>query len=239
MKRILILDTETTGLDPTVDQIIEIAVLLWDVRYRRVLQTHAQIIRARANPAQDYNGIPGGMLFESGSQGEAVWAFIDGFADAADRLVLAHNASFDRAFCAGLAQATFGPAARPLRWIDSLDDVTWPRPSSSRSLTSIALAHGVPVVAVHRAVDDCQTLARLLERCGELGHDVEAMLEAALAHARQPRFRFVAHEPFERNKDVKAAGFRWDGERREWWRVMTDVDAAQLDFSMAKVERVS
>lgn len=53
MKRIAIVDTETTGLDPVTDSVIELAVVLWDVEHRTTIASFAHLVLAEEKLPMD------------------------------------------------------------------------------------------------------------------------------------------------------------------------------------------
>ena len=55
---LLILDTETTGLEPASAQCIEVGAVLFQVPQRAVLAQVSFLLPAQANPAEAINGIP-------------------------------------------------------------------------------------------------------------------------------------------------------------------------------------
>src|SRR5262249_44340345 len=114
------------------------------------------------------------------------------------------------------------------RWIDTCWEVEWPmaKHADSRKVHALCLAHGLAVLDAHRALPDCQLLARLLERCHELCFDVGHLLERAL----RPKVEVVSLAPFEQKDIVKQHGFRWSPERKVWWRNMAAEDLAGLPF---------
>ena len=216
MRRILLLDTETSGLDPAVDHLLEVGLVVWSVEHRCILEAGSWILRAPGNPAEHLNGIPPAILAE-GRQREPVVAAVRRLAEGCSAIV-AHNGEFDRLWLPELAGS----------WIDSAWDLDWPRAGADRRLVSLALAHGLAVLDAHRALTDCILLARLLERVGELGHDVAQLLERAV----RPKVRVVSLLPYSTDNvaTVKAAGFRWRPESKEWWRMLAAEDVAALPF---------
>ena len=56
-QRLLIIDTETTGLDPQTDRCIEVGAVLFDVAHRSVLSQVSFLLPCELNPAQAVNGI--------------------------------------------------------------------------------------------------------------------------------------------------------------------------------------
>lgn len=219
MQRILIVDVETTGLDPKTDCVIEVAACLWSVTHNSAIATMAMLLPpTKANGAFPVNGISDAQLRDDAANSILI-AMDEGplwsaFKNA--EAVLAHNAAFDRQF--------LGSWSLPqLPWICSKEDVVWPGVAIGQSLINTALAMGVAVVEAHRALADVELLRRMLQKC----HD-PAMLEAALQRSQLPKIRYVAKDSYEQNSIAKKAGFYWDPERREWFRRMRATDAALL-----------
>ena len=220
MKTLLLLDTETSGLDPAKDQLLEVGMVLWSVEHRTTLASSAWLVYATSNAAEDINAIPPAALIVAGRDRVLALGDVKQWASQADAIV-AHNAEFDRQWV--------GDLGKP--WVDGAWDLAWPKASSDRKLHSLCLAHGLAVLDAHRALPDCQLLARLFERVAELGHDVGAMLERAM----RPKSKIVSLAPFEQKDVVKAAGFRWDPQGKVWWRNMAAEDVPALPFRTRRV----
>lgn len=226
MKTVLLLDVETDGLDDSA-KCIEVAVALFDLEHAAITRSYSTLIQATSNAAQALNGIDPALLANATST-QAAWSAVSRFAERAD-VVVAHNASFDRRFVPANTTGT-------LRWICTMSDVIWPRQTRvCDSLIGLALAHGVGVASAHRAFSDVDLLARLLNRCKDLGSDIEAMLARGL----RPKAGFEAIVPFERKDEAKDAGFKWNeaGDRR-WTRIMAIEDALQLPFEVRQITEV-
>lgn len=220
-RTVLLLDTETTGVESDAVA-IEVAVALYSVPHAAVVRSFSSLIRADANPAEKVNGIPVSLLAEA-LPPERVWPSVAAFAERSEAIV-AHNADFDRRFVPASL------ASRP--WICSMDDIAWPRGQAGMSLIGLALAHGLGVSHAHRAAVDVDMLGRLLSRVAEMGHDLGAMLVRGL----RPKATFQALVLYERNHEAKAAGFRWDGDAKRWWRSMAIEDAATLPFKVRQID---
>jgi len=225
MKNILIIDTETSGLDRATGHLLEVATALWSVEHRSVVKVRSWILRAETNAAEAVNGIPVALVREHphASNVHMTNQWVRAWATEADCIV-AHNAAFDSQW--------FEDDVQALPWVCSCDDLEWPRASTSRSLTALALAHGVGVVSAHRALDDVLTLTRLFERAGEMSADVSAMLTRGM----RPKGRYaVSATDFSeaRNALAKAAGFRW--EKPHWVRRMAREDVAGLPFDVKEL----
>lgn len=150
-------DLETTGFDPGADDVIEMAVLV--ARGPEVLERWSTLVRpTRPVPHEttQLTGISSEMLEGSPS---AESAALELARIVGSRPLIAHNASFDRAF---LERLGFGGGRLRGGWIDSLEvtRIALPRLRSHR-LTDLARAFGVPEGSAHRAPDDVETLFRI------------------------------------------------------------------------------
>ena len=221
IQTVLIIDTETTGLDPATDAIVEIAGVLYSLEHRTTIAQMSTLLDfGKGNAAEETNRIPPKALLHLSAEKE-IPASLRHMATHAD-VFAAHRADFDRSFVA----AADSHLAESLPWVDTKFDVEWPRSKHGDGLVHVALAHGVPVVSAHRALTDCMLLAALFERVQRAGKDLETMLKRAL----RPKARIVAEVPRERNDELKAAGFRWDPDRRQWWRTTFVDDVGSFAF---------
>jgi DNA polymerase-3 subunit epsilon len=221
---LLIVDTETSGLDPAAGQCLEVGAVLFHVPSRAVLGQLSFLLPAESNPARCVNGIDPAVtrLPQPWRQSLALFAAMVAAADA----VLAHNAAFDRQW--------FGVEPLPAidrPWICSMDDIRWPPERHLRprpSVRDLALAYGVPVWAAHRALTDCIYLAQVLERCEGL----DELLAAAL----EPRQLFRAELSYAERHQAKEAGFRWnDPVVGAWTRRLSSREARSLPFPVQPI----
>ena len=222
---LLILDTETTGLEPVSAQCIEVGAVLFHVPTRSVLSQVSFLLPAAANPAEHVNGIAAEVTRLPQPWQAGLKHFLALLADA--DAVLAHNAAFDAKWF-GLGQLP--PIDKP--WICSMDDIEWPPERHLRpapSVRDLALAYGVPVWAAHRALTDCIYLVQVLERCGDL--------EGLLAAAMEPKLLYRANLPYAERHKAKQAGFRWNEPvRGAWSRRLSERQAQALAFEVQRVE---
>ena len=221
MKSALLLDVEATDIDPKAGSLIEVGAVLWSIPHRCIIECFSGVMHAPENPAEHVNGIPAGLvsLCTPGFLGPV--RRVDEMAEVADAVV-AHKADFDRSWVepCGFDILNSSP------WICTIEDFTWPKPSPSKSLTALALAHGVAVVSAHRAIHDCLLLARCFEAIPDIGE----RLEAALEHAKLPKAEIHSLASYEDRELPKTAGFHWDPARKVWHRTMAIADAEKLPF---------
>jgi DNA polymerase III subunit epsilon len=229
---LLIIDTETTGLDPTVDRVVELAAILYSVEHQTILHQMSSICESPDNAAEHINRIPAGALrsVKAALESHSIKMF-QAMACEANFLV-AHNADFDKQWFQGDAsKSLINPRTQqPLRWLCTMDDFTWPRQNKpGDSLINLALAHGIGVSSAHRALTDCQLIAALLDRV------TKEELSSMLCEALTPRHLYMANVSFDNNQLAKNAGFKWKPERRMWVKKLTEAQANLFDFRVTRL----
>ena len=153
--RVLVLDTETTGLDAAADRVIEIGVV--EVKGDVEVGTWCSLVHADV-------GVPGRVTQITGITDAMVAAGLREI-DAVDVLagmlarvdaVVAWNAAFDRAFVAA-AFARAGVAMPPTPWFCALEAARLRRPDlKGYRLDLVARDLGIPTGRSHRALDDAR-----------------------------------------------------------------------------------
>ena len=204
-QQLLIIDTETTGLEPTLHQCLEVGAILFSVPHRCVLSQLSFLLPATSNPAIAVNGIDPKATQLSPPWHQSLQLF-EAMAAAAD-VAVAHNACFDRRW--------FGCGQLPcldMPWVCSMEDLAWPKALGLKarpSLRDLALAFSIPVWAAHRALTDCIYIAQVFERCDDL--------EALLLEALEPRQLYQAQVSYAQRQLAKDAGFRWNEPIKGAW----------------------
>ena len=214
----LLLDTETTGLDPSKGaKCIEVGLCLFDCTIGVPLINYSSLLRADSNDAFYVNRIPVDALKDA-AEPDKVWPFVHALAARAD-VIVAHRASFDRQFVPELGKP----------WVCSKFDIKWPGKKSGEHLVHLALAYGVGVVNAHRAMADVDMMTRIFmhvherEQCG---------LIWLLRQAMRPKQRYVALVSYDNRQLAKDNGFEWNAQTREWIGYLPPEDAASLPFSV-------
>ena len=224
-ENILILDTETTGLDNEKDECLEVGSILFNVKSRSVLAQQSFLLPVENNNAEKINNIPAEITKLPQPLFEAI-KYFESLVQVSD-VIVAHNAEFDMKW--------FGLKKLPQikkQWICSMDDITWPsdRQLKTRpSVRDLALAYGVPVWNAHRALTDCIYLAEVFKRCGEL--------EKLLIRALEPKVLVRAEISYDKRHLAKNSGFRWnDPIKGAWSRKMSRRDIEKLEFPVREID---
>lgn len=236
--QVLVLDTETTGLEASREQVIELALLRVAVDTATGLPVGAvQVYDGLEDPGR---AIPAAITEITGINDAMVRgqrldeARIAELTDGVD-LVVAHNAGFDRPF----VEARL-PRFAQLAWACSFADLNWKaRGQASARLESLALACG-QFYSAHRAETDCHALLSVLARpLADFGPapvaDDAAQgtgLAALLAAAGQVHHRLQATgAPFEAKDALKARGYRWDAHQRVWGTTLRSEEALRAELA--------
>ena len=221
LEKILILDTETTGLDENEDEIIEIGCILFHVSSKSVLSQVSFLFPVSTNEAEHVNGISAEVTNITQPWEDGLNFFLK-LVDYSD-LIVAHNADFDKKW--------FGKGRLPKldkRWICSLEDINWTFQKSLKlrpSVTDLALSFSIPVWNLHRALSDCFYISEVFKKCENL--------EEILLKATEPRNLYKALVSYEERELAKKAGFRWNSPvEGAWSRKLTADEASKLDFNV-------
>lgn len=236
-QRLLVLDTETTGLSHQADKIIELAMLLVQVDANTGLPFGpVEIFEGFEDPgmpipetAKEVTGISDEMVRGQRLDGAQVAAFVE----RAD-LVVAHNAGFDRPF----VEARF-PVFADKAWACSFADIDWKAAGAgSAKLGALALDQGWFYDA-HRAQVDCHALLQVLSQPLGQGDDPKRPtgLGRLLGIAAGTSFKLRATgSPFESKDALKARGYRWDGEAKVWYCTLADQVRLDAELVWLKAE---
>ena len=218
---ILILDTETTGLDENNDEVVEIGCILFNVPSKSVLSQLSFLLPVEINEAEFINGISVDVSNVMQPWKEGIQFFLK-LVEACD-FIVAHNAAFDKKW--------FGKGNLPSldkKWICSLDDINWSfkkNIKSRPSVTDLALGFNIPVWNLHRALADCYYISEVFKKIDNL--------EDILLKATEPKYLYKAIVSYEDRLLAKNAGFRWNSPvQGAWTRKLSETEATELDFKV-------
>ncbi len=229
-KTALLLDTETTGLDSSQDEIIELGMVKFDylpdgriVGVRDIFSAFNEPSKPIPAEVTALTNITDDMVAGHRIDEAAVRAFVD---DAA--ITIAHNSGFDRKFA-----ERYWPVFEQKAWACSATEIEWRKHGFAGAQLGYLLNGAGYFHAAHRAVDDCHALLEVL--AFELPITGAPALALLLETARKPTVRVWAEQsPFELKDSLKRRGYRWcdgsDGRPKSWY---VDVCETAIDQEIA------
>jgi DNA polymerase-3 subunit epsilon len=240
IRRAVFVDTETTGLDPETDEVIEIALLPFD--YDRASGSIVRIdpANAYASLREPSRSIPPQSTAIHGISDQDVRGQVvdverlEKLVNAAD-IVIAHNAAFDRP----MVEKHWSIFERK-SWACSLLDIDWRAEGLTTGKLDYLLMRMGWFYEGHRAMIDAEAGVFLLIQ--SLPQTRRSALSALLENARRPLRAVRAEETaFEQRAALRQRGYRWDpgdGDQRSkaWW-ILTDDPASEIDWLNKQVYR--
>jgi DNA polymerase-3 subunit epsilon len=211
---LFITDTETTGLNPQNDELIEAAGILYDVKSKSQLATIQYLRYSSSNAAQSTNNISQESLDASRIiKTDLAKVYLD-LAEEADYIV-AHNASFDK----GFVHKYIGTTSK--RWICTKNDIKFPQAGKSKRLGHIAYDHNIPVIGAHRGLADVNIIVSLF--------NIMTDLEDQINGASVAKKTYISLTEFHMKDRVKAAGFNWNPSAKRWEKSLTEKEASESE----------
>lgn len=160
-KKLVAVDTETTGKNTRGDEIIEIgAAVLEGNAVAETFQTLVNPGRRIPGEVSRITGIRNEDVADAPAAAQALSAFLDFIGDPEKTVLVAHNAEFDRDF---LQNGVKKHLKRKIRFetIDTLEMARRLRPAGSHRLAHVAEKLGIEVEGWHRALGDAVMAAKI------------------------------------------------------------------------------
>ena len=225
VRKLLIIDTETTGLDPKENHCIEVGAILFEISNRIVLAQYSSLLPVSSNEAELINRIPAHTTKIKQPWQQSL-VYLESLVDSAD-LIVAHNVEFDKQW---FGKNQLPSISKP--WLCTMEDIRWPADRQLRirpSVRDLALAYGVPVWSAHRALTDCIYISEVFMRCENL--------EELISHGLEPRKLMKAEVSYDQRHLAREAGFRWNNPvHGAWTRRLSLREASSLAFSVVEVK---
>jgi len=207
----VIVDLETTGLDPLVDEIIEIGMICftYDEGSEPVMTNIYGALEDPKKPIPPEITKLTGITSEQ-TKGQSInWCLVKETLSKVD-VVVAHNASFDRSFLEQRVEL----AGTHCHWVCSIKHIDWPKLGYKTSaLNYLAADHGFVNPFSHRAVFDCATTFNIIAK------HVDSMI--ARSYLKEILIK-ACYAPFESKDLLKAKNYRWDPTEKVWSRVVVE-----------------
>lgn len=216
VRRLIVLDTETTGFDPLRHEVIEICaarVCIDGAGRVCAVETIRTGLRDPGRPLsktiRELTGLTDADLRGRSVDEQDLASFL-----MSGEAVLAFNAGFDRPHVENIL-----PIGTLIPWACVMKDIDWRacgfEPGSQGYLLSQA---GYYNPVKHRAKDDVLSLIQLIDhRCSD-GETVATKLLAALG-GRQWRFEATGSH-FNQRLLLKDEGYRWSGKNKVWHKTV-------------------
>lgn len=227
----ILIDVETTGLDTTKDEVIELGMVKFSYSSRGEVTAVIDTFSAFNQPSNSIpseitalTGITDEMVRGQRIDPDAVSSFVSD-----PCIVIAHNANFDRKF----AERGW-PIFTEICWLCSAQEIEWRKYGFDGSRLGYLLAGVGYFYEAHRAVEDCRALLEILAR--ELPKTNQTALAVLLEKAQRTTFRIWAERsPFDLKDLLKKRGYRWndgnDGRPKAWYiDVSEDKRDEELSF---------
>ncbi len=220
----LIVDFETTGLDTSSDEVIEIAAVKFSYADDRIISIVGKL-QAFQQPSAPIppaitalTGITDAMVEGQKIDGALVEQFVSDV-----QITIAHHADFDRKIA-----ERFWPTFAHRHWACSATGIDWKGHGFGGARLPYLLAEFGLFHDAHRALDDCHATLEVLAR--NLPGTSTSCLAALLDRARRPQHRLWAVDaPFALKDVLKRRGYRWndggDGRPKSWYVDVDDADA--------------
>ncbi|MEO9340455.1 3'-5' exonuclease [Mesorhizobium sp. SB112] len=237
-KLAVLVDTETTGLQHSKDEVIEIGAVAFSFNDEGEIGDVIAVYSALRQPSipippeiTRLTGITDVMV-----EGQDIdIAALDDLIEPAD-LVIAHNAAFDRPFCEKLS-----PSFIPKAWACSVSEIRWADLGFEGNKLGYLVGQSGFFHEGHRATDDCHALLEVLSRpIGEGGRQPFAELLQSSSRCRVQIF--ALNSPFDMKDHLKARGYRWsdgsDGRPKAWWvEIEEDLYDDELRYLRTEIYR--
>ena len=235
-KRILVLDTETTGLDWRAEKIIELAMLAVDID----LQTGLPIGKVEVFEGFEDPGRPippeitklTGITSQDVKGHQLDEATIKDMVERAD-LIVAHNAGFDRPFVENRLEVFEHKA-----WACSFAGIDWKAQGLGSAKLEFLCSELGWFYDAHRAQVDCHALLRVLSSPLKGAEEKPLTgLQQLFKSAENARTIVKAFgSPFETKDKLKARGYRWDAEARVWSTAVKSAEALDAESAWLKAQ---
>lgn len=216
------IDFETTGLLPG-GRAIEVAVVLYDTVFSRVIEQYAALINGHDYPvitaeAEAVHGISHELTQKHGRHPHSVFKEVVRLISQSEYLVAHNGHGFDFPLLE-LELRRHRIEHPKVSYVDTQVDVAYPVKCTSRRLQHLAVDHGVRMRKAHSALDDVLTMLDVLSF-----YNISEIIE----RAKSPLVKVIAEISREKNDLVKKRRFMWDPDKRQWHKSVKEYDLQEF-----------
>lgn len=222
--RILFFDLETTGLDPSSSQIIEVGAVVWDTETNRAIAAQSDLILHPElivnSRAESITGINSEHLISFGVPLQFALHRLIAFASKCDAIGGHNIIGFDIPFLKiALTNEKLSLPSLPV--LDTFYDLVGLDSTSSKRLNYLAADHGFLNPFPHRALFDAVTTAKIFSRYSA---------EECLRCANTPLVLLNARVDYEQRGLAQRFGFHWNKQDGCWQLRVRRYVAERLTF---------
>jgi DNA polymerase III epsilon subunit-like protein len=228
---VLALDFETTGLNVVEDRVLEVGAILWSSGQQKCLESTGFLVQSDVPITSEITTITGITQAAADRFGYESKDALDNVLDlvAQADAIAGHNViRFDKRVQEEWAKRHQVTIPDKL-WIDTTTDLPG---AKFGTLSHVAADHGFLNLFPHSALADCQTVVKLLQM-----YDIDEVV----TRAKSPTLVIRSHQDRANNQDAKKLKFRWEPERKVWWRTIKEMDldefAKQAPFSISVFDK--
>lgn len=212
-------DIETTGLDRNKDRIIEVGLALYSTGQKKFLESTGFLVQSDGIQVSDeitgITGITQTAVDRFGySQNDALESIVS-FMQAADAVATHNGLRFDMPVTMNMVKR-LGASLPEKPLIDTMYDI--PGIDGEKLIYMCAVA-GFVNPNQHSAEDDAKSVIKLMEFYG---------MDDIIERSKLPLVVIQSHQHRLNNDDAKKFKFRWNPERKIWWKAIKETDINQL-----------
>ena len=238
-------DLVLSGVNTITDRVIEIGAVLWDWPSSQPVKILSELINEVdhlpiTEEVEDLTGINDKMLEDWGAKGTEIHEILKNLASLMEKAdyLMAHNGSgYDYPMLNAMFKR-YDLEMPEKVWIDTMNDIEYPRKLQGRSLALLEHGHGFINPFPHRAVTDVLSMLKVagqysLARMAKMASSPMVTLVASL---RAPNWKDPAavQEFNEIKNKVAKSRFRWNPGNKEWTKevhkVLIDEGKVTFDF---------
>ncbi|MGO9771473.1 MAG: 3'-5' exonuclease [Roseiarcus sp.] len=213
----VVVDTETSALDPATCKIIELAARRFRFDGQGVITTLGRRYAWCEDPGAPLDPAITRLtgLTDADLAGQKIDTTIATELLRSAKVIVAHNARYDRP----LVERRL-PGASGLAWACTCSDIDWPANGFEGRSLGWLLAQCGWFFDGHRASADVDAVIALLKHVMPSGR---TGLKELLEHASQPGWLIRAvGADFGAKEILRTRGYRWDSGAKTWWREVAD-----------------
>lgn len=212
-------DVETTGLDVNNDRVIEVGAILYSTGQHRILESAGFLVKTDVSISKevtDLTHIHPIALEKFGYESTAGLDNVLALAELADAIIGHNILRFDKRVVEAWCMREKRSVLNKLH-IDTTIDT----PQEGKSFSYMALEAPKPFINPfpHAAITDALTVICLADQ-----YETDVIVK----RANSPTLVVQSHQARNANDDAKKFKFRWQPDRKIWWKAIKAIDMEQF-----------